>query len=730
MNLKHAIVSVASTNLLKKIVKDYSAEVDDWRKRELLEKAITSKGRFKFDDLLSYLNEQEVKSLCEKLGIDSKGRRQDLIARLQGMDSRLTTDLLKTDLLSVGDLFCNSDAVYTVPVYQRNYAWRAEQIQQLISDIQDAILEEEDSYFLGNLIVTERKQINDFEVIDGQQRLTTLYLLLTFLSQNLKTVDASHIDRLNYESRPRATEALRRVSGIHSQAEATSKEDMGIHEGFNIIRQFIGSRYALRDSEGLAKFSDFLQSKVTVVRVSLPPETDLNRYFEIMNTRGQQLRQVDIIKARLMSALQDEDRACFAWIWDACTDMDSYVQMSLTRNDPKFRDELFGKDWRFLVLTDFERIRKAFDQTRKGSSASSTLGDSLSIDDALNQYAQLEIYAEDPDQENVRFRSIIEFPAFLLHVLKLFKRDEGEDEGGLDDKRLIKLFDEALPSSRMKKSEWVRNFAITLLRCRNLFDGFILKRQYTATNGDDGDWSICSLIRRKSKDRSTPGYVSTFYKGNINVEEDGDIDASTVDLLLLQSMLRVTYTSPRTMHWITKLLRLLYENVNSASISRKTLSEELQNYVRGKVRETFFVDTAQQPEGFSIGRIVFTYLDYLLLENPDKSGFRFFFRNSIEHFYPQRPDKEQSGAAVSSELLNLLGNLALVSVSANSKFSNNLPKIKAMKEFESMQEQSPKLKRMAHITLNEGWGNEQIRRHHEEMLQLLRDDLSTISIPI
>ena len=68
--------------------------------------------------------------------------------------------------------------VYTVPVYQRNYAWRAEQIEQLISDIQDAIDDGEDGYFLGNLIVTERAStITDFEVIDGQQRLTTLYLL-------------------------------------------------------------------------------------------------------------------------------------------------------------------------------------------------------------------------------------------------------------------------------------------------------------------------------------------------------------------------------------------------------------------------------------------------------------------------------------------------------------------------------------------------------------------------
>lgn len=50
-----------------------------------------------------------------------------------------------------------------------------------------------------------------------------------------------------------------------------------------------------------------------------------------MNTRGQQLKQVDIVKARLMSKLPNQyERECFAWVWDSCADMDSYVQMSLT----------------------------------------------------------------------------------------------------------------------------------------------------------------------------------------------------------------------------------------------------------------------------------------------------------------------------------------------------------------------------------------------------------------
>jgi hypothetical protein len=164
------------------------------------------------------------------------------------------------------------------------------------------------------------------------------------------------------------------------------------------------------------------------------------------------------------------------------------------------------------------------------------------------------------DQDNVRFRSTIEFPAFLLHVLKVVNGDDEEVEGRLDDKGLIKQFDQVLKDHVAEESRWVQEFAFKLLCCRNLFDSFVLKRQYTATNSDEGDWSLQRLIKRCSKDRPTPGYKNTFSRGSDDVEEDGDVDSATNDLLMLQSMLRVTYTSPRTMHWITLLLKLLDES--------------------------------------------------------------------------------------------------------------------------------------------------------------------------
>ncbi|HCU1245304.1 TPA: HNH endonuclease, partial [Klebsiella pneumoniae] len=76
--------------------------------------------------------------------------------------------------------------------------------------------------------------------------------------------------------------------------------------------------------------------------------------------------------------------------------------------------------------------------------------------------------------------------------------------------------------------------------------------------------------------------------------------------------------------------------------------------------------------------------------------------------------------------LNLLGNLALVSVSSNSKFSNSLPRAKAENFKDTIELQSPKLKRMAEITRNTNWDDQQITAHHEAMVTLLRDDVSLV----
>lgn len=638
----------------------------------------------------------------------------------------ISTSDLTPKLLNINQLFGEPNTTYTIPIYQRNFAWQAAQIEQLISDIKDAAHEDKDgSYFLGNLVVTPRKGKKiDYEVIDGQQRLTTLYLLLTSLA-GASSAFTSYQERLLYESRPRATEALRRVAthalkGPVSSFSLTSDEDAGIHAGFNVIQQYLKQNFS--EDNNRSQFANFLGNRVTVVRASLPTETDLNRYFEIMNTRGQQLQQVDIVKARLMSRLAgEEERACFAWVWDACVDMDSYVQMSLTRGKPKLREKLFGESWSWLCIKSFNGLMHCMTDQKAVGGAKAANG-SLSIDQAIEKYiATNNLSNTDEDIDNVRFRSTIDFPAFLLHVLKIFKGDAAKDgqldenEGQLDDKRLVKQFDEHFSKS---PPEQICDFAFKLLLCRNLFDGFILKRQYTTTHVDDGDWSLQRLV--KSKTQATSSYVNTFSRDRCEDEEVNTNDQTKKELLLIQSMLRVTFTSARTMHWVTMLLKHV-EKQDPGTVDEASLVELLRDHARSKVK-VFFDDG--ELVGFSINRIVFTYLDYLLLTlNQKNSDFRFSFRNSIEHFYPQHPDEQQSGISISEKCLPLLGNLALVSVGANSKFSNSLPKAKAENYKTTIEMQSPKLHKMAEITRQKGWGEVQILEHHNAMIHLLKEDV-------
>ena len=73
----------------------------------------------------------------------------------------------------------------------------------------------------------------------------------------------------------------------------------------------------------------------------------MNRYFEIMNTRGEQLEQHDVLKAQLMSSNNgNEGKAEFARIWEACSDMSGYVQMHF---DVETRERFFGGEWRYLA---------------------------------------------------------------------------------------------------------------------------------------------------------------------------------------------------------------------------------------------------------------------------------------------------------------------------------------------------------------------------------------------
>ncbi len=189
---------------------------------------------------------------------------------------------------NIKELFTNND--YIIPIYQRNYAWGEQQVNQLIQDIWDSKKNVSD-YYLGTLIIfSNRVKDSKFETIDGQQRLTTLSILISVLKSEFhkeqKLTDEIKKINLDFDSRKKSTDALNVLF------ENKERDRKGLNSNILIAYDNISKKIRELISESneqneFNEFCSFLFKKVKILQVSVPNDTDLNHYFEIMNNRGE-----------------------------------------------------------------------------------------------------------------------------------------------------------------------------------------------------------------------------------------------------------------------------------------------------------------------------------------------------------------------------------------------------------------------------------------------------------
>ena len=619
-------------------------------------------------------------------------------------------------------LFSEVGVRYVIPRYQRAYAWEEKEIEQLIDDICDDNDPKRD-YYIGSLIVARRKADDgvEYEVIDGQQRLTTIYLLLQCLLDEgyFSRGEVSVGEALSFDCRSKSNCTLAYICGDARKSEGKEEQlDQSLLLAVDIIKKKLAREFGDR-VEDQKKFVDRLKH-VVLYRIEVPEHTDLNRYFEIMNTRGEQLEQHDILKARLMNYLDDAcEREAFARIWEACSDMTGYVQMHFSVED---RVKLFGQWWSDPpsenALRELCRGKRRSEGKSEGLDISKIIDLKSEVDDVVGALKKRDAEA--------RFESIIDFPYFLLHVLRVFCRAErlsmdGAEELGslLDDKLLLKDFDKVITSCEKRgdmdvKRWFARTFIQFLLRSRFLFDKFIIKRENTEDD-QDGRWSLKELRTSGAGSAKKPYYADTSLR--YKSEWEKTYAPRNKECLMIQSALRVSYTSPKVMHWITELLVWLFNNNET---ERYKLTDEAERIAAEAVMENF-LDLGNYELGVQTPHVVFNYLDYLLWkEDKEKyKDFVFEFRNSVEHWYPQHPSE---GTFEAWDGIDTFGNLCIISRSVNSKFSNLSPESK-MKSYKKMvQKGSLKLRIMGDIiegSSSETWRLSECAKHEEEMISLL-----------
>lgn len=430
--------------------------------------------------------------------------------------------------------------------------------------------------------------------------------------------------------------------------------------------------------------------------------------------------------------------------------MDGYVQMHIKSQKNELRDSLFGDEWNDLPPNTWKNYLEFSQQLKieeHGYNITDIINPKVTIDepDGFNENTQ-----------EVRFESVIEFPYFLLHTLKVYlaiynvKPDDNSVklvDQLLDDQKLIATFERVIEHGvenerpiKNDKDRFVQHFIMCLLRTRFLFDQYIIKREKT-DNSSDGEWSLKTLNaswgnKSDKNNKIDKQNRKPYYKqSNLIPKTDNqtDIHSENKMNLMIQSALRVSYTSPRVMHWITDLLIWL-TNTEFHQPDNKVkhqYTHRAENIARKAVYESC-IKPNDEVDPWKLGvhtpHIVLNYLDYLLWkENQNEyQDFVFEFRNSVEHWYPQHPVE---GCPLWDDV-DRFGNLCLLQRNINSRFSNPSPAVKKDVNKNLIAKGSLKLRIMSGLTnsssdydSNENWRLKACEEHEKKMIALLRKDV-------
>ena len=229
---------------------------------------------------------------------------------------------------------------FIVPEYQRPYVWQEENIQELIDDLYYAFENKQNSeYFLGALVLkrTREKEFKEYEILDGQQRLTTLCMMMAVLRDLMKKpqykwtlsqmiyqeenelLKVPSRNRIKYNTRDKVKDFVKNY--IIANGSTKKKDLINYHEDTNIsvsnMAKAISSMHNIFESkENLEAFAVFLLNNVLFIYVSTDNTEDAFRLFTILNDRGIPLSNADILKSINIGEVPEEDLDEYSKNWE------------------------------------------------------------------------------------------------------------------------------------------------------------------------------------------------------------------------------------------------------------------------------------------------------------------------------------------------------------------------------------------------------------------------------
>lgn len=325
----------------------------------------------------------------------------------------------------------SDDYLFTIPAVQRPYSWTTDQAGELLDDLLQFIEENEitavnvshkqDPYFLGSIVLVKRDK-PDSDILDGQQRLTTLTILLAVLRDVLGGEYASNIEAMILQKGNRILNKsdmyrlqLRKIDNeffknhiqINGSTSKLTSETPVKTDSQRAIRDnalfFIEKLNDLRE-ETIQSLPSVIATLCYLVIVSTPNFDSAFRIFTVLNDRGLDLMMSDIFKAKVIGDIEDNERDDYTQKWED-------VEISLGRNN-------------FNKL--FDHIRMIV-QKRKGSAnykeeyneIFSTISGCQFIDEYLIPYGEV-------FQKITNYRAYYNDPE-IVKILSLLNRIDNND---------------------------------------------------------------------------------------------------------------------------------------------------------------------------------------------------------------------------------------------------------------------------------------------------------------
>ena len=607
--------------------------------------------------------------------------------------------------LSVSRLL-NEDS-YAIPLYQRNFAWTYDEIEQLLNDVADAFQEQRENYYIGTLVVNEENGL--FKIIDGQQRTTALNLIALALKHEFG-FDRLKAVNLTFPARKKSNENIQK---LFTKQEISEGDENELTRGYRHAKDALKKVLEERQFESQS-FFNYLFDKVIIFRSILPNDLDLNLYFERFNSRGEQLEAHEILKAQMMAKFgEDQEMAQkFARIWDACAEFDKPVlkafQIRSRPNNPDEEGEkIFGREY-----ANF-KLQEVFDKIGVDKLEIKSLLEAISEDKSERGRA----VSKESDISN--YTTVIDFPTFLFQVFFIM---EGSNETTFDDKKLLKIFE-----IERRDREWVQQFGQLLLTMKHIFDTLIVKN---AQLENETEWQIkCGQYETYQRNENGGWkYVRINFQKNT-------FDNLNKNIILLQSMFAVTFTANRDSRWLYEILQFLFNHIEE--LNDQEFGVRFKEFLEGMAvryaEERLFTEDESIKKYGDIPVYAFNFVDYVLWKNRSDlkekyssvefEAFKFAYRRSIEHWFPQNPNGHDGESQLPAEFLHSFGNLCIITDSQNSKFGNSYPesKLTQWKREDIFKRQSLKLQIMAAITEKTEWKSDQVLGLENEILPMINE---------